>query len=99
MADFYNNPIFKVIHEDGESEFKKQNTGIRQGCPLSPYLSTLVTTVMFHDIHKEVDHKLNGLLTGRVDGLDYSEILYADDTMLALKDTKSANTLLQAIER
>ena len=34
----YKNPKFKIELEGLESEWHTQSTGIRQGCPLSPYL-------------------------------------------------------------
>ena len=34
----YNNPTFQVTHKDKSSTWLPQRTGIRQGCPLSPYL-------------------------------------------------------------
>ena len=57
-------------------------------------------TVMFEDIHRTVNRKLysKSLKKGPVDGLSFTEILYADDTLLILKDSDSATTLLQAIE-
>jgi len=38
ITSLYNNPQFRVKVGDSESEWMKQSTGIRQGCPLSPYL-------------------------------------------------------------
>ena len=34
----YEKPKCKVKGSESESEFKLQSSGIRQGCPLSPYL-------------------------------------------------------------
>ena len=36
------------------SEFDN-TSGVKQGCPLSPYLFLIVMTVLFHDLHAE-DH-------------------------------------------
>ena len=74
---------------------KKHNSGILQGCLLSPYLFLLVMTVMFADIHSRVNHKI---IAGKIDGLLFTEILYADDTLLVLKKTRETNILLKDIE-
>ena len=92
----YTNPKFRVDKGEEQSEWKPQLYGIRQGCPLSPYLFMLVMTVMFHDIHREVGPQIK---EGLLQGFDLSEILYADDTLLVLTDGDKTNILLQAIER
>ena len=58
LANFYRNPRFRVVDRDGKSEFREQKTGIRQGCPLSPYLFVMFMTVLFTDVHAEVDPKI-----------------------------------------
>ena len=91
----YEKPKFKVKDRDGESDFKEQSSGIRQGCPLSPYLFLLVMTVMFEDIHERIGRNI---IKGKIDGLLFSEILYADDTLLVMKNTRDTNLLLKEIE-
>ncbi len=51
IKQLYKNPKYKVEMEGYTSEWHKQHTGTRQGCPLSPYLFLIIMTVMFHDIH------------------------------------------------
>ena len=53
IKQIYKNPTFKIEMDGQESEWKRQGAGIRQGCPLSPYLFLIVMTVMFHDIHSD----------------------------------------------
>ena len=38
------------------------------------------------------------IIKGKVDGLLFQEILYADDTLLAMKNTRDINLLLKEIE-
>ena len=96
INDFYANPEFKVRSGNNESEWKFQYSGIRQGCPLSPYLSVLVMGALFADIKME-------LCTPRqlqpLDGMYFSEILFADDTLIFGADTQCINKLFHAIER
>ena len=77
------------------SRWYKQETGIRQGCPLSPYLFLILMTVIFEDIH-EGDPQ--NLMQHRIQGTSYDEVLYADDTICISTDTKAMNKLLAAIE-
>ena len=91
----YKNTQFKTEIDGVESEWETQETGIRQGCPLSPYLFIIVMTVMFSEIHKEMGATL---IEKRVDGIAFDEILYADDTICIGTDTKTLNMFLKAIE-
>ena len=81
----YERAKFKVKDRESESEFKLQSSGIRQGCPLSPYLFLLVMTVMFEDIHTRIGRQI---CNGKIDGLLFTEIQYADDTLLVMQKHK-----------
>ena len=71
-------------------------TGIRQGYPLSPYLFVIFMTVLFHDVQEEVGNKT---MERAMDIVDFSNILYADDTFLAGKHARELNKILHAIEK
>eukprot|EP00975_Prorocentrum_lima_P025578 5378933-Prorocentrum_lima.AAC.1 len=75
---------------DGQtSADKAQSTGIRQGCPLSPYLFTMVMTALFHDIHKTDEVKTQ---RHRMTGLSADEVLYADDTICMSQSVTAMNS-------
>ena len=52
IEDLYSSPQFKANYEEQTSDWKKQNSGIRQGCTLSPYLFIILMSVLIHDINK-----------------------------------------------
>ena len=54
----YNDPSF-LVEEMGETSKKyKQETGIRQRCPLSPYLFLLVMAAIFEDVKEDIEEKV-----------------------------------------
>ena len=81
LASFYVNPQFRVKDREGKSSYRTQRAGIRQGCPLSPYFFICLMTVMFHDIHDEIDHKIGTMARLEQPLLNNWELIYADDTM------------------
>ena len=93
----YSKPTFFVEIEGSSSQMHEQVTGIRQGCPLSPYLFLVVMTCLFHDVHAH--HSLdNDLRAGRVPGQTEDELLYADDTICVSTSKAALEKLLHAIE-
>ena len=73
IASLYSSPSFQVKHENIFSQSKPQNAGIRQGCPLSPFLFIFVMIVLFHDI-ADKHHRVLGAC--RPEKANFNEITY-----------------------
>ena len=96
IADCYANPQFFVKDNFGCSGIKTQSSGIRQGCPLSPFLFVLVMTCIDMDIQKRISlHVTNN----RIPGVHFDMIYYADDAVLFSRSNKGLNELLRLTEQ
>ena len=92
IRSLYNAPQFAV--KNGQrTEWKHQQASIRQECPLSPYLFIIVMTVNFRDVCDGLN-----LNTGKLEGLDFTELRYADDTALITKNVNAMNRFLAKTE-
>ena len=62
----YRNTTFQVCMDNYESEWHRQDAGIRQGCPLSPYLSLNYTYACIVPGHiEQTRHDAFGKTTAR----------------------------------
>ena len=57
IEDCYRNPTFFVEDGFGASGIKRQSSGIRQGCPLSPYLFVIVMSCIDFDIQSKLSRR------------------------------------------
>ena len=103
IKSFYETPLFKVVVEGVSSPWFTQSAGIRQGCPLSPYLFLLVMNRIFEQVHN-VKEQVSQMSTNtpfnyyEFANVNFSEILFADDTLIFAAQGGSLEHLLWAVE-
>ena len=93
----YRSPKFAVKEMGKRSTQRRQYSGIRQGCPLSPYLFVIVMTVIMRDIDKQLTqeerHAINEERPIGANGHD--RLLYADDTLILASNRSGGDTITQ----
>ena len=70
-------PQFRVRDPEGSSTYRPQNTGMRQGCPLSPLLFLVITEALTRLIQN--DRQIEGI---KINGTHHKISQYADDSTL-----------------
>ena len=94
----YDEPQFSIKYGTKTTENRKQHTGIRQGCPLSPYLFTILLTVMMKDISDAMTQAEQITLDrGRLNHEITKHLFYADDTIIMTSTAQASQLLLQKI--
>ena len=89
----YKNPTFYITINDHTSSTLPQHRGIRQGCPLSPYLFILCQAMLFEDVARKLKHPLK-----RMWPADFHDFFYADDTVLFASTAKELETYLAVLK-
>jgi len=95
IAHFYANPQFQVLATGNPSSTHTAHSGIKQGCPLSPYLFLVVHSAIMHDVtHLMTDNGTRQIPTIHSQNTPLFDLAYADDTALI---GKSADTVQRAL--
>ena len=85
IEDLYTDQTFQVKGFQGQTTQAKPHTGIRQGCPLSPYLFIMVIIVLFNDVDERLLRQDTPTNTWSI-GKPVYDLEYADDTIAYGRD-------------
>ena len=99
VESLYADTQFYVQFNGGSSSYRTQHTGIRQGCPLSPYLFIIIMSAMWADINKELGYDTSAHFQKCVLAEDptFNELLYADDTLISTQEHTNSPRHLHAL--
>lgn len=87
---------FSVLINGAAKGLIQPQRGLRQGCPLSPYLFTLCTKVFSNLLKQaETNQHIHGLKFNRE--LSISHLLFADDSLIFTRATTEDCTHLKAL--
>lgn len=96
LKDGYDKASCFVKDQFGASERKRQLAGIRQGCPLSPYLIVMVMTCVEHDIKNMLTRPITRY---RILGVDFDMVYYTDDTIIVSTKMEACKKLVEYTEK
>ena len=97
IGALYSDPTFHTVSGSGDKAYGTVGLGIRQGCPLSPYLFIMVLTVIFEDLDEALLSAGIATNTWSV-GKPVYDLEYADDTLLLGKTTTQLEGFLHHLE-
>ena len=97
ISALYGDPVFVTTGMQGDTVSGMVGSGIRQGCPLSPYLFVMVFTVIFEDLDWALLSKGVATNTWSV-GKPVYDLEYTDDTLLLGRTTTQLQSYLSELE-
>ena len=95
IQSMYSNRTFQVFECGMESARRRQDSGICQGCPLSPFLFIIVMSLLMQDSREFLSlPALEAIQSG-----SFSDLLYADDTLILGESAEFVAEYGDAVEK
>ena len=98
IQGLYSSPRFYTTGQRDHTASGEVKAGIRQGCPLSPYLFVMVLTVLMEDVDDRLLQTGTPTNTWSVSHPTY-DLEYADDTLLMALTTTQLQSFLTTVEQ
>ena len=99
IKNIYTSPQFTVAAAGKQSNTAEASAGIRQGCPLSPYLFLIVHGMVMHDVDQELTANGQFLPWLYSQNQSFYDLAYADDTALIAGTANRAEQLLHTLQK
>ena len=98
VLSIYRDCQFTVKDSGYNSQPKTFAQGIRQGCPLSPYLFIVTLSVLFHDTYEAYQHTFGPRPSVLTSDFRLTDLEYADDTVLLSRTRLSMHRFLHILQ-
>ena len=98
VMSLYQDPTFQVKEGNNLSDTHRQCSGVRQGCPLSPYLFIIYMNTLMHDLESKFQAAFHHVPSVHSSTDPLFDLEYADDVVLFARSRKVAQFLLNNIQ-
>ena len=100
ISAIYEAPNYVITDKGTTTRPRIQKSGIRQGCPLSPYLFIMLMTVIMHDVDSGMtEAEKENVEANRLHKEVSSRLFYADDTIIMSQTAEAAEIVLHRIQQ